>query len=416
VEAAALVGRARKASAPEAGSYLAHLLDCIGGRLEVLDALLMPSAAELIAAWAPNDDQATDVAVEVVFERQARIRSLCAGGVSAMSAEQTPMTPLDSGATPAEQAGSVGSVGSVEVGETSVAPTPRDTWVGSVGSVRREPTPTQVSAGAEEGRGVWTEPEHSWLPVRLVGAPPVDPPAYSSVLYPGRRHLVTGRSDSGKSMLVHVWQAEQIRLRRHVLHFDFEQGRAETLQRLRALGLSDEEIDERFVYFEPQEPVEERMPEVLALVEKLEPAIVAFDSFGSLADLNGKNDNARGEVEWVFRTILTPIAKLGPAVVYLDHLPKDPNADPQHAIGSERKLGLSDVHLRVENVRPLARGRTGALKIEAKRSTEAGHECSSSIRSALRPEDDVGVAGSRVIGERVFADSGDLAAVVDRLG
>jgi hypothetical protein len=51
----------------------------------------------------------------------------------------------------------------------------------------------------------------------------------------------------------------------------------------------------------------------------------------------------------------------------LDHLSKDPTRSDKYAIGSERKTGIPDVHLRAECAVPLGRGRKGLVKIACKR-------------------------------------------------
>jgi hypothetical protein len=239
---------------------------------------------------------------------------------------------------------------------------------------------------------------HSWLPRPLVGAPPVEPPSVSDIFYPGKHHLLSGSPDSGKSMLVHQVEAEQIRRGRCVVHVDFEQGPSETLQRLHALGLTDEQIERYFLYIEPTEPINDFLSDLLALIEERRPVLVVFDSLGSLAELHGLDDNRRGDVQKLFRAIITPIAKAGPAVVYVDHLAKDPEASKVFAIGSERKVGLSDVHLRVEVVegRPLGRGRRGVLKVTAMRDRSGYLPRGKKIAEAIFDSDESGVISARL--------------------
>jgi hypothetical protein len=208
---------------------------------------------------------------------------------------------------------------------------------------------------------------HSWLPVPLVGAPPAEPPSICGLLYPGKRHLLSGESDSGKSMVLHFLQREEIRRGACVLHLDFEQGRSETLQRLHALGLSDEEIAEKFIYIAPSEPIGDYLADVLAVIHDRRPSLVSFDSFGNLAELHGLDENKRTDIGQLYRTVIEPMAiETGAAAAVLDHLAKDPKSD-KYAIGSERKVGIPDVHLRAELVSPLGRGRRGVVKIVTKR-------------------------------------------------
>jgi hypothetical protein len=213
---------------------------------------------------------------------------------------------------------------------------------------------------------------HSWLPVPIVGTPPTEPPSICGLLYPGKRHLISGESDAGKSMVLHCLQREEIQAGHCVLHFDFEQGRSETLQRLLALGLTEQDIETGFIYVAPDEPIAQHLPDVLAVIEQRRPSIVSFDSFGNLAELHGLDENKRQDIGLLYRTIIEPtVLQTGAAALILDHLAKDPRSN-KYAIGSERKVGIPDVHLRAECVAPLGRGRRGIVKLVCKRD-RSGH-------------------------------------------
>jgi hypothetical protein len=61
---------------PEPDSYAWHLLDRIGGHVEVLDAMFSPTAAEILAWSCPGDDEAVDAALAAVDSRVRMLRSL----------------------------------------------------------------------------------------------------------------------------------------------------------------------------------------------------------------------------------------------------------------------------------------------------------------------------------------------------
>ena len=207
---------------------------------------------------------------------------------------------------------------------------------------------------------------HSWLPAQIVGAPAAEPPPICELLYPGKRHLLSGESDSAKSMVSHLLEQE-IRRGNTVMHLDFEQGASETLARLLALGLTEEEIEASFIYVAPDEPIGDHLADVLEVIADRRPTIVTFDSFGNLAELHGLDENKRQDIGLLYRTIIEPMAlEAGAATLVLDHLAKDPRSD-KYAIGSERKVGIPDAHFRTELVAPLGRGRRGVVKLICKR-------------------------------------------------
>lgn len=68
------VGRLRRRLEP--GSSLAHTADRIASKLETLDAILYPPAAELAAASAPGREDAIVEAIRIVDEHERRLRQL----------------------------------------------------------------------------------------------------------------------------------------------------------------------------------------------------------------------------------------------------------------------------------------------------------------------------------------------------
>jgi len=212
------------------------------------------------------------------------------------------------------------------------------------------------AAATESGQA-----SHSWTPI--VG--PLPPPAIGGLLYPGRRHVVSGEPDNLKTWAMLVLEVEEIRAGHAVVHVDLEMGRVVMRERLGDLGLSDEEIDRGFVYVEPGEPLTD--PAILADVETLlaerQPSLVVFDAFTGALELHGLDPNSGVEVERFFRTVVTPFQRYGAAVALLDHVTKDKDARGRYSIASERKLGGVDVHLGFQLVHPFGRGRTGLAKV-----------------------------------------------------
>jgi AAA domain len=223
-----------------------------------------------------------------------------------------------------------------------------------------EPLAT-VAASTEE------TPPHSWHPVDLLAieADPPPPPTISGLAYPGRRHVYSGEPETLKTWAALVLGVEEIRAGRGVVYIDFEMGDRTMLERLRALGLEDEEIRERFAYLTPSEPMTD--PQVLvdmgALLTERQASLVIFDAFTGALEIHGCDPNSGVEVERFYRTVVGPLQTRGVAVVLLDHPTKAKETRGKFSIGSERKIAACDVHLGFEIVRPFGRGRDGLAKL-----------------------------------------------------
>lgn len=210
-------------------------------------------------------------------------------------------------------------------------------------------------------------PPHSWTPVNLVaaGLAPPEPPTISRLVYPGRRHLFSGEPESLKSWAAMILCAEQIAEENTVAYIDFEMGPRETLSRLRDLDLTDEQLTNHFLYLEPDQPYED--PEIVrdtqALLRQRNPTLIIIDAMTGALQIHKLDPNKSVDIEAFYRNVLDPLRAEGAAIVVLDHLPKDTLNRGKFAIGSERKVGATEVHLGFEAVTPFGRGRTGLAKI-----------------------------------------------------
>jgi 5S rRNA maturation endonuclease (ribonuclease M5) len=217
---------------------------------------------------------------------------------------------------------------------------------------------------------------HSWAPVDLIGEAltPPEPATIGSLAYPSRRHVFSGEPESLKSFVALVLCADEMHAGHTVFYIDFEMGRRDVLERLRQLGVDDETIASRFVYLEPTEPLTDPtvLADVVALVEERQPSLVVIDAMTGALGLHGFDPNSGVDIERFYRTVVDVFRAHGAATIVLDHLPKDREARGKFAIGSERKIGAVDVHLRFEAVRPFGRGRTGLARIEVKKD-RPGH-------------------------------------------
>lgn len=206
---------------------------------------------------------------------------------------------------------------------------------------------------------------HSWHPVDLVafGELPPEPPTIGGLLYPGRRHVISGELESLKSWLVQVLAVQEIRDGHTVIYIDYEQGPRDTLRRIRDLGLTDAEIARGFIYIEPRDGIGEHINDVIALLEKHAPTLVAIDAFTGALATHGLDPNKSTDIERFYTNVIDLFRAGGAAVSILDHLTKDRDTRGKYAIGSERKVAAADVHLSLETIQPFGRGRTGIARI-----------------------------------------------------
>src|SRR5690606_3665542 len=80
---------------------------------------------------------------------------------------------------------------------------------------------------------------------------------------------------------------------------------------------------------------------LLDLVAAVDPALVVVDSTGEALSLEGANPNADEDIAAWFREVPKRIARSGPAVLLLDHMPKSSDSD-LWPIGSQRKRAAID--------------------------------------------------------------------------
>lgn len=207
---------------------------------------------------------------------------------------------------------------------------------------------------------------HTWapLPLTLLGAAPPEPPTMGGLVYPGRVHVWSGEPESMKSLAALAIAADEVRAGRSVLWLDHENGPRETLARLHALGLTDEEVGRGFLYLAPVEALTPASTGYLAaVVEEHRPVLVVVDSYTASLALHGCDDNRGVEIERHAREVLRPLRATEAAVVLLDHVTKNPANRGRYSIASERKVGGADVHLSFEVASAFGRGRRGVVHV-----------------------------------------------------
>lgn len=186
-----------------------------------------------------------------------------------------------------------------------------------------------------------------------------------ALIYPERVNALNGEPGGGKTWVALQACAEMIAGGCHVVMIDLEDHAPSTLARLRALGATDEDIRERFHYVKPDRPLSPEAMEYLEVkVVELGVALVVIDSVGELMSLQGVKPNDDDAVAALYRAVPRRLAALGPAVLLVDHVPKNNTDTPLYAIGSQRKRAAIDgASFMVATVKAFAAGVDGTLKL-----------------------------------------------------
>ena len=184
-----------------------------------------------------------------------------------------------------------------------------------------------------------------------------------ALIYPGRLNALNGEPGGGKTWVALHTCAEALKAGHHALYIDLEDHPGSIVGRLKALGCSGDEILERFHYIQPGKAMSiKAMAYVEHQIRTLGVALVVIDSIGELASLQGTKDND-DEMARLYRLIPRALAKLGPAVLLLDHVPKNKDtAAPLFGIGSQRKKAAIDgAAYMVETVKAFAADTPGKI-------------------------------------------------------
>lgn len=183
------------------------------------------------------------------------------------------------------------------------------------------------------------------------------------MIYAARLNALQGEPGGGKTWVALHTCAEAINDGHHVIFIDLEDHPESTFGRMLALGCAKEVIAERFHYMRPHAPLElEFWDHLERCIRRDNIAIVVIDSIGELMALQGVRPNDDDAVANLYRAIPRRIADLGPAVILLDHVPKNNESSPLFAIGSQRKKAAIDgAAFMVETIKPFSAEHPGKI-------------------------------------------------------
>lgn len=182
------------------------------------------------------------------------------------------------------------------------------------------------------------------------------------LFYRERINSLFGESGGGKTWVGLVAIAEVVRNGDRAMMIDFEDHPAGIAERLVLLDLTDDEIA-LVDYRNPVTGIGKGSTVLEGAPD--EYALVVIDSTGEAMAAGGVDSNSDTEVATWFKLVKW-FSRLpgGPAVIVLDHVPKDKEAPGSYAIGSQRKrAAVTGAAYRVDTLREPAKGRNGKLKL-----------------------------------------------------
>jgi hypothetical protein len=223
----------------------------------------------------------------------------------------------------------------------------------------------------------------SWSPRDLVevGTAPVVAPSIINVFYSARRHMVFGAQSSAKTWLAAVAVTDVIQSQENAIWIDVDGGSSgDLLERLRQLGLRDDQISRHLSYVAPDELLStQRAATIAGYCRDRDVAIAIVDSAtGSMAQ-QGLDPNGSIDVERWWQQVGSVLIGNRAAVILTDHTGNAQEA-AHRASGSARKGQAVDAAFKVTATQGFGRGRTGRSRIVVAKDRPAFHP---PIRSAI---------------------------------
>jgi hypothetical protein len=186
-----------------------------------------------------------------------------------------------------------------------------------------------------------------------------------ALVYPGKVNTFQGESESMKTWAALCAVAEQLAQGNPCLYIDFEDSPTTIVERLALLGINP---DAPLTYLRPDSPFTYAAAEQLAtMLNDLEPTLVILDGVTEAMTLQGLDLMSNADIAKWMKALPRWIARhpAAPAVITIDHVPKNPDGRGKGAIGGQHKRASIDgIGLTFTiGSEPLARGRDGRARI-----------------------------------------------------
>ncbi len=226
---------------------------------------------------------------------------------------------------------------------------------------------------------------HPWAPIALDPAA-IEPPSPPSILvaedgegaliYPGMRHLLFGETEALKSWVCAVAAVEQALAGFDTVWLDADaMGRAALVERLRALGLSDDLIRRHIHYMAPDMALDaEGTLHLVHVLDGLNVGLVVIDAHDPALELQGLDPNSTADVQHFSRVVVAVFHRRGIATLVPDHVAR--GGDGKDPIASQRKVSGFDVAIRIKLIgEPMTRNRpTATVELFGRKDRPGWHD------------------------------------------
>ena len=219
----------------------------------------------------------------------------------------------------------------------------------------------------------WTPPEErddGRVDLGAVLQNGIEPPTelVEGLILEGRSHVIYSGPGHGKTFVM-LWIILQVLKRgAPVLLYDKENMARIMGERLKAMG-ADPATLTRLLHYYPDKTLpatEEGRLAYEALLERVKPALVCFDSWIGFLASTGLDENASNDIATFAAHYIHPARSRGIAILILDHVPKDGTG----ARGSGRKKDEVDVMWNLRPVQSFDRERTGQIGLRREKDRE----------------------------------------------
>jgi hypothetical protein len=206
-----------------------------------------------------------------------------------------------------------------------------------------------------------------WEPIDAVAKAnhPHPAPDVGPLFYSGLRHVLSGESEAGKSLLCLAIAAQEMLEGRSVLYIDYDgMGPTMSVDLLRCLAVPDHTTTKHFLYLTPETPFQTARDQVLALLDAHHIRLVVIDTLNPALGAHNLDSEKTSQTDIFYREVVDQLRSRGAAVVLLDHVPKNKDTRGRYSYGAEGKLTRCDVSLGLEARQPIGRGRTGIVTVK----------------------------------------------------
>lgn len=220
------------------------------------------------------------------------------------------------------------------------------------------------------------------------------------LLYRGVVNDVHGEPGCGKSLIMQIACAQELRKGNEVVYVDYEDTARNVVKRLLLMGVKGDAIRERLHYVRPSAKPTARTSmngweQTLDYAQYSTLAII--DGVTSCFSYEGVDSNSGDDIAAWYNRYPREIARLDPAVALIDHVTKSKDNRGRFASGSMQKLALIDgISYSVDMTKPVGKGLRGTIVLKSgkDRISEIEEHCASTwsgkshLREAARVEID----------------------------